>query len=231
MSIDAAPAAVRALVAQLASSGTGRTEHEPAEHRYVITALEERGLIAAAVPGLVEVEPLRGAVPASRATVPPEPALSRFAFLRPEGRDLAMESPLAAGRAILRGRRGSALAGALAAGETDVLDAEERAAVALLAAAGLLAGEAEESEPARAWEWHDLLFHAETRGGPTAVREEGRTRSAARSTRRPTPGRPTTARSSSSSAPTSTSLLARTRRSLRSWSDGAPNGASTTTGP
>jgi SagB-type dehydrogenase family enzyme len=45
-----------------------------------------------------------------------------------------------------------------------VLDAEERTAVALLAAAGLLAGEAEESEPARAWEWHDLLFHAETRG-------------------------------------------------------------------
>ena len=170
VSIESAPAAVRSLVARLASSGVisadiyGGGVGETAELRYVVAALEERGFLAAAVPGLLDVEPLRGAVRVTRATAPPEPALSRFAFIRPEGRALVLDSPLAAGRAILRGRPGAALAGALAARETAALDADERAAVALLAAAGLLAGEIEERGQARAWEWHDLLFHSETRG-------------------------------------------------------------------
>jgi hypothetical protein len=58
----------------------------------------------------------------------------------------------------------------LAAGE-EALDDDERAAVALWAAAGPLAGDREQSVQARAWEWRDLLFHVETRG-----RSDGRPR-------------------------------------------------------
>jgi oxazoline/thiazoline dehydrogenase len=168
VAIEPVTAPVRHLVRRLDSSGATaadiRDVGETAELLYVVAMLEERGLLAAEVPSLLRVEPLRGAVQVTRAATPPEPALSRFAFVRPEDGALELESPLAAGRAILSGHRGGALAGALAAGETAGLDADERAAVALLAAAGLLAGELEEREPARAWEWHDLLLHMETRG-------------------------------------------------------------------
>lgn len=169
-SIASPPAGVRSLLTALASGAAsaadldGSSVAETAELRYLLADLEERGLVAAAVPGLVEVEPLRGAVRVTRAGTPPSPALSRFVFLRPERGALVLESPLAAGRAILSGRRGAALAGALAARETVEFDADERAAVALLAAAGLLASELDERDQARAWEWHDLLFHTETRG-------------------------------------------------------------------
>jgi hypothetical protein len=155
----------RSFMAGLASGGVTTTDLDgaSAEVLYVLAALEQRGLLAASVPGLLGVEPLRAAVRVTGAIAPPSPRLSRFAVLREERGALTLESPLEAGSATLPGRRGAALAGALAAGEA-ALDDDERAAVALLAAAGLLSGEREQSEHARAWEWHDLLFHEETRG-------------------------------------------------------------------
>ena len=170
LSIHQPPSAVRSLIARLASGAAseadliGASVAAAAELRHVLAALEERGLLGASVPFIVDVEPLRGAVRVMRARAPSSPALSGFACLRPEGAGLALESPLATGRAVLHGRRGCALAGALATGETGGLDVDERAAVALLAAAGLLADKDEKRQGAQAWEWHDLLFHAETRG-------------------------------------------------------------------
>jgi SagB-type dehydrogenase family enzyme len=163
--IESTPGNVGSLIAQLASGGVTATDLDgaSAEILYVLAALEQRGLLAASVPGLLDVEPLRSAVRVIGAIAPLSPRLSRFAVLHEERGALTLESPLGAGWATLTGRRGAALAGALAAGE-GALDDGERAAVALLGAAGLLAGEREQSVRARAWEWHDLLFHAETRG-------------------------------------------------------------------
>jgi len=156
--------AVRSLITRLAV-GITTTDLDGAspEVIYVLAALEQRGLLAASVPGLLDVEPLRGALRVTGAIAPPSPRLSRFAVLREEGGALTLESPLGAGSATLYGRRGAALAGALATREP-AFDDDERAAVALLAAAGLLAGAREQTAQARTWEWHDLLFHAETRG-------------------------------------------------------------------
>ena len=53
-----------------------------------------------------------------------------------------------------------------------MLDAEERAAVALLAAASLLAGEAEESEPAAPGSGRTCSFTRRPARGPTAARAE-----------------------------------------------------------
>ena len=163
--IECTPGAVRSLVARLASGGVTPTDLDAAsaDVLYLLTALEKRGLLAASVPGLLDVDPLRGVLPLIGAVAPFSPRLSRFAVLREERGALTLESPLGAGHAMLIGRRGAALAGALAAGEA-ALDDDERSAVALLSAAGLLAGERERSAQALAWEWHDLLFHAETRG-------------------------------------------------------------------
>ena len=102
--------------------------------------------------------------------------LSRFAYLRREGTEAVMESPLAHARIILNDCRAAALVGLLAAPATAGELAERvrglevdavAGVLALLLRAGLL-GEAgtEDQVPAlQTWEFHDLLFHARTRRG------------------------------------------------------------------
>jgi SagB-type dehydrogenase family enzyme len=107
--------------------------------------------------------------------------LSRFAYLRREGSEAVLESPLAHARVILNDCRTAALVGALVAPVT----AEELAArvgevpadavlcvFTLLLRAGML-GEAGaggtcavDQDPAlQTWAFHDLLFHARSRRG------------------------------------------------------------------
>jgi SagB-type dehydrogenase family enzyme len=107
--------------------------------------------------------------------------LSRFAYLRGEGGEAVLESPLAHARVILNDCRTAALVGALAAPVT----AQELAArvggvpadavlrvCTLLLRAGML-GEvsaagtcALDEDPAlQTWAFHDLLFHARSRRG------------------------------------------------------------------
>ena len=111
---------------------------------------------------------------------PPDRAhlLSRFAYLRREGGDLVLESPLAHARVVLDDPLSAALVGALARPST-ASDLAGRAGLpaeavsrilALLAGAGMLdpgGPDAAGHEPAalRSWEFHDLLFHARTRKG------------------------------------------------------------------
>jgi SagB-type dehydrogenase family enzyme len=102
--------------------------------------------------------------------------LSRFAYLRREGCEAVLESPLAHAQMILNDCRAAALVGALAAPATawelaerfGGLGADAVASVlALLLRAGMI-GEAdtEDQVPAlQSWEFHDLLFHARTRRG------------------------------------------------------------------
>jgi SagB-type dehydrogenase family enzyme len=102
--------------------------------------------------------------------------LSRFAYLRRAGSEAVLESPTAHARIVLHDCRAAALVGALAAPAT----AEELAervgglradavagVLALLLRAGMLgeAGAEDQVEALRTWEFHDLLFHARTRGG------------------------------------------------------------------
>jgi SagB-type dehydrogenase family enzyme len=102
--------------------------------------------------------------------------LSRFAYVRRQGNEVVLESPLAHARVIFNDFRAAALVGALAAPAT-AEDLAERVVglpadavagvLALLLQAGLL-GEAsvEDAAPAlQTWEFHDLLFHARSRKG------------------------------------------------------------------
>jgi SagB-type dehydrogenase family enzyme len=102
--------------------------------------------------------------------------LSRFAYLRREGTEAVLESPLAHARIILNDCRAAALVGVLAAPATAGELAERVVGLSADAVAGVLAlflqagmlGEpgAEDQVPAlQAWEFHDLLFHARTRRG------------------------------------------------------------------
>jgi SagB-type dehydrogenase family enzyme len=101
--------------------------------------------------------------------------LSRFAYLRREGAEAVLESPLAHARIILHDCRAAALVGALAAPATAGELAERVGALPVEAVAGVLAllrragmlGEGADAEaPAlQTWEFHDLLFHARTRRG------------------------------------------------------------------
>jgi SagB-type dehydrogenase family enzyme len=102
--------------------------------------------------------------------------LSRFAYLRRQGTEAVLESPLAHARIILPDCRAAALVGALAAPATvgelaervSGLGAEAVASVlALLLQAGMLgeAGAEDQVEALHTWEFHDLLFHARTRRG------------------------------------------------------------------
>jgi oxazoline/thiazoline dehydrogenase len=102
-------------------------------------------------------------------------ALSRFAYLRREGNEAVLESPLAHARIRIQDCRAAALVAALAtpaaAGEladrvgvltTGAVDA----VLTLLLSAGMLdEGGAEESHDLQTWEFHDLLFHARSRRG------------------------------------------------------------------
>src|SRR5262249_42515764 len=107
--------------------------------------------------------------------------LSRFAYLRREGGEAVLESPLAHARVILNDCRTAALIGAMAAPVTaEGLAARVGAIPAgallrmftLLLRAGML-GEADsggacgvDQGPAlHTWAFHDLLFHARSRRG------------------------------------------------------------------
>ncbi len=117
--------------------------------------------------------------------------LSRFAYLRREGRELVLESPLAHARIVLHDTRAIAVIGALATPAT-ASDLDDRltsmppgsssALVTLLVEAGMvdlvsleatrspsepfLSETSPDENPAlEAWEFHDLLFHARSRRG------------------------------------------------------------------
>lgn len=103
--------------------------------------------------------------------------LSRFAYLRREGTEAVLESPLAHARIILNDCRAAALVGLLAAPAT-VEELAQRVSglgvdalvgvLALLMRAGMLGEEGAEDQQVPAlqtWEFHDLLFHARTRRG------------------------------------------------------------------
>jgi SagB-type dehydrogenase family enzyme len=101
--------------------------------------------------------------------------LSRFAYLRRQGTEAVLESPLAHARIILGDCRVAALIGALAAPVTAEhlaqrlgnLPVEAVAGVlALLMRAGMLDEAGKDEAPAsQTWEFHDLLFHARSRRG------------------------------------------------------------------
>jgi SagB-type dehydrogenase family enzyme len=101
--------------------------------------------------------------------------LPRFAYLRREGTEAVLESPLAHARIILNDCRAAALVGALAASATVGELAERARALPAEAVAGVLslllrAGMLEEAGTGEApalqtWEFHDLLFHARSRKG------------------------------------------------------------------
>ncbi len=102
--------------------------------------------------------------------------LSRFAYLRRDGDEAVLESPLAHARVVLNDSRAVSVVAPLAApataaelaGRVGGLSSDAVAAVlALLLRAGMAAGAgAEDEDPAlRTWEFHDLLFHARSRRG------------------------------------------------------------------
>jgi SagB-type dehydrogenase family enzyme len=101
--------------------------------------------------------------------------LSRFAYLRREGGECVLESPLAHARVTLIDRRAAALVGALAAPstaeelceQTGIGPAGVRGLLTLLLRAGMACEVgAEEADAAlRTWAFHDLLFHARSRKG------------------------------------------------------------------
>jgi SagB-type dehydrogenase family enzyme len=139
--------------------------------------------------------------PASLAA--PDPArryaLSRFALVRRDGRELVVESPLATARIVLHAPEAAALVHAFAEPRSlDELEAHGQgvdrgaceALVRLLLGARALTplrddGETEEdADPALVpWAFHDLLFHARRRmgrhDGPSGKTYPGRSRSAA----------------------------------------------------
>jgi SagB-type dehydrogenase family enzyme len=102
--------------------------------------------------------------------------LPRFAYLRRQGADAVLESPLAHARIILNDCRAAALVGALAAPATAAELAERVGALPAEAVAGVLtlllragmldeAGNEGDAPALRTWEFHDLLFHARSRRG------------------------------------------------------------------
>jgi SagB-type dehydrogenase family enzyme len=102
--------------------------------------------------------------------------LPRFAYLRRQGTEAVLESPLAHARVIFNDCRVAALVGALAAPATAADLAERVGALPAEAVAGVLtllwnagmldeAGHEEDAPALQTWEFHDLLFHARSRRG------------------------------------------------------------------
>jgi SagB-type dehydrogenase family enzyme len=101
--------------------------------------------------------------------------LSRFAYLRREGPEAVVESPLAHSRITLNDCRVAALVGALAAPGTTAEMAERVGTLSVEGVAGVLSlflkagmldvAGAGEAPGLPTWEFHDLLFHARSRRG------------------------------------------------------------------
>jgi SagB-type dehydrogenase family enzyme len=116
--------------------------------------------------------------------------LSRFAYLRREGNEAVIESPLARGRVTLKDCRAAALVAALAspasaeelAGRTNGLPVDAITGVlTVLRRAGVLDEAGAEDDPAlQTWEFHDLLFHARSRLGRSDAPRGGTYRLAGR---------------------------------------------------
>lgn len=125
--------------------------------------------------------------------------LSRFAYLRREGTQMVLESPLAQARVVFHDPRALAVVGALSipAGVADLADELPELPREAIASLIALLEEAQvldrlgqdapgrEQEPAalEPWEFHDLLFHAKSRRGRT----DGRFGGTFRLTHRPAP--------------------------------------------
>jgi SagB-type dehydrogenase family enzyme len=149
---------------------------------YYLERLTQRGLLrytaqagGTCLATLVAVSPSFVSGP-TQVTAGRRYVLSRFAYLRREGPEAVLESPLAHARIILNDCRAAALVGALAAPAAAGDLAEKVGGLGVDAVAGVLAlllragmlGEAgaEDQVPAlQPWEFHDLLFHARTRRG------------------------------------------------------------------
>jgi SagB-type dehydrogenase family enzyme len=131
--------------------------------------------VSSASGAVVTVEPLSDRAPAVKPVelaAESSVSLDRFAYLRrrSEIAGLCLESPLALHRAQL-GQSIVPLIARIAAAPAavaEIVDERERAALQLLAAAGLIhAGSRTEVEDERlaTWSFHDLLFHAYSRPG------------------------------------------------------------------
>lgn len=104
-----------------------------------------------------------------------EPVLSRFAYLRRQGDELILESPVATARvALIPDSAASVLGvlGALASTGTGMRDTSERgltetqlsALLGTLAALGFLEeARGREADARKTWEFHDVLFHRRSR--------------------------------------------------------------------
>jgi SagB-type dehydrogenase family enzyme len=155
---------------------------------------------------------IRPRVPRASRTAPASAAsyvLSRFAYLRREGQEIVVESPLAHTRVIIHDLLAMAVLGGLAA-PTTARELVERAEgltpalvtgfISLLRDAGMLDqvsvkatsapgqaircnSDSEDHSALDSWEFHDLLFHSRSRRG----RSDGRFGSTYRFTDRPAP--------------------------------------------
>jgi len=148
---------------------------------YYLDRLTRRGLIGRSahesgtrLATLVTVSPAFAWKP-----VPPAPArqyvLSRFTYLRREGNESVVESPLSHARMVLHDSRAAQLIGALASPTTPA-ELAERVGLTTESATGLLtlllraemvqeAGTEPEDPDLRTWAFHDLLFHSRSRKG------------------------------------------------------------------
>ena len=158
---------------------------------YYLERLTRRGLLClgahadgARLATLVAVSPsfvsLPGGVEAGRRYL-----LSRFAYLRRDGADAVLESPLAHARVVLDDCRAAALVGALAATATAGELADRVGGLSVEAISGVLTlllragmlreagdgGTCDEDEDAalQTWAFHDLLFHARSRKGRSSA--------------------------------------------------------------
>jgi len=154
---------------------------------YFIDRLKQRSLVTWNV--CIDERCLASLVPTSPAFEQPgrecsaerSYVLSRFAYMRREGCDMLLESPLAHGKIVLRDSRATSLVHALSA-PIRVPDLAEccpsissqtiKLLMTLLLNAAMLVeltdcGTSYEDEhsPLQTWEFHDLMFHARSRNG------------------------------------------------------------------
>jgi SagB-type dehydrogenase family enzyme len=148
---------------------------------YFLEHLTQRGLLRHAVHAnenclatLVAVSPHFASKP-NQVVAGRRHVLSRFAYLRREGPEAVVESPLAHARIILNDCRVAALIAALATPGTTAELAERVGTLSVEGVAGVLAlllkagildvAGATEAAGLATWEFHDLLFHARSRKG------------------------------------------------------------------
>lgn len=151
---------------------------------FYLRQLAGRGLIVRSVVAdgvrlatLVPIGPSCRLEPAGVWLDPDRPIqLSRFAYVRREGRGLVLESPRSHARIVLDDPRAVAMLGVLGSAGTPAEVADRvpsmradsvAALLELLAVADMLQGTEPEPPTLRAWEFHDLLFHARSRKGRT----------------------------------------------------------------